>query len=102
MWRRVFNLPNLRARLHKLKTCGHEVDSCGDPHPWRRNSFAPGSSAVLLAGYGIIICIRSPVQGMRLEASTSPASQPAIMPTVAAIARTRGNTCAFSAGNCYL
>gem|GEM_PF-4527314 len=45
-----------------------------------------------LRRYGTNIFIRSPVQGMRLDDSTSPASQPPIMPTVAAIARTRGNT----------
>ena len=42
----------------------------------------------------------SPVHGMRLDASSSPAAQPAMIPVVSAIARTRGKTWAFSGGNC--
>jgi hypothetical protein len=37
---------------------------------------------------------------MRLDANSSPAVQPAMIPVVSAMARTRGKTWAFSAGNC--
>ena len=50
--------------------------------------------------YGQSMPSGSLVQGMRVEASTSPAAQPAMMPAVSAIARTRGKTWAFSGGNC--
>jgi hypothetical protein len=41
-------------------------------------------------GGGNSIRIGSVVSGIRLDASTSPAAQPAIMPTVSASDRTRG------------
>lgn len=48
---------------------------------------------------GSSVRIGSLVNGIRLPARSSPAAQPAIRPTVSAIARTRGYTCAFSDGN---
>ena len=56
----------------------------------------------LAHGAGKSSRIGSLAQGIRLEASTSPAAQPAMMPAVSAIARTRGKTWAFSGGNCDL
>jgi len=57
---------------HRLKTCATE----GAPsHP-----FAVGGKSIRIG---------SVVSGIRLDASTSPAAQPAIIPTVSASDRTR-------------
>ena len=60
--------------------------------PAHRAPAQPGSG-------GNSVRIGSVVSGIRLPASSSPAAQPAISPTVSAIARTRGKTWAFSGGN---
>ena len=67
-----------------------------------RPAFARLEACATEDSYGTSSPSGSLVQGMRLETSSSPAAQPAIMPTVSAMARTRGKTWAFSGGNCDL